>query len=111
MQEVKIGSVTSLYLICCILHIVKIKDLANSIAAGLFFPPEVFVANSGNKANGFLSVHELTNESKQPDNGSLGSENDRKLKAHLVDRSSGTQVHEEAAIKANVSIDSSVALR
>ncbi|KAI6682632.1 hypothetical protein NL676_036513 [Syzygium grande] len=109
--EVKIGSVTSLYLICCILHIVKIKDLANSIAAGLFFPPEVFVANSGNKANGFLSVHELTNESKQPDNGSLGSENDRKLKAHLVDRSSGTQVHEEAAIKANVSIDSSVALR
>ncbi|XP_010046920.2 protein TRANSPARENT TESTA 9 [Eucalyptus grandis] len=109
--EVRIGSVTSLYLICCILHIVKIKDLANSIAAGLFFPPEVFVANSGNKANGFLSVHEPTNESKQPDNESLGSENDKKLKAYLVDCSTGTQVHEEAAVKANVSIDSSVALR
>ncbi|XP_048134111.1 protein TRANSPARENT TESTA 9 isoform X2 [Rhodamnia argentea] len=108
--EVKIGSVTSLYLICCILHIVKIKDLANSIAAGLFIPPEVFVANSGNKANGFSSVHELTNESEPSDNERLGSENDS-LKAHLVDCTSGTQVHEEAAIKANVSIDSSVALR
>ncbi|KAK7265206.1 hypothetical protein RJT34_32822 [Clitoria ternatea] len=39
--------VTSLYLLCCILRIVKIKDLANTIAAALFYPLEAFTRSSG----------------------------------------------------------------
>ncbi|CAM8891940.1 unnamed protein product [Rhodiola kirilowii] len=42
-NDIQIGAVTSLYLLCCILRIVKIKDLANTIAAALFCPPEAFI--------------------------------------------------------------------
>ncbi|CAM8931590.1 unnamed protein product [Rhodiola kirilowii] len=41
-NDAPVKAVTSLYLLCCILRIVKIKDLANTIAAALFCPPEAF---------------------------------------------------------------------
>ncbi|CAL1397853.1 unnamed protein product [Linum trigynum] len=42
-NESPIAPVTSLYLLCCILRIVKMKDLANAIAAALFCPLEAFL--------------------------------------------------------------------
>lgn len=58
------SAVTSLYLICCILRMVKIKDLANVIVAALFCPLEAFVSKSGVKPNGCLSAHGLPHESE-----------------------------------------------
>jgi len=51
-------------LLCCILRIVKIKDLANTIAAALFCSPEAFIADSETKLNGYVPdhVHEPENE-------------------------------------------------
>ncbi|XP_027329410.1 protein TRANSPARENT TESTA 9-like [Abrus precatorius] len=46
-NDMQSGVVTSLYLLCCILRIVKIKDLANTIAAALFYPLEAFTNSSG----------------------------------------------------------------
>lgn len=69
-QDMQSGVVTSLYLLCCILRIVKIKDLANTIAAALFYPLEVITKGSGGKANGHLFNHGLTSESQGSDSGS-----------------------------------------
>ncbi|KAG6598900.1 Protein TRANSPARENT TESTA 9, partial [Cucurbita argyrosperma subsp. sororia] len=41
-EGIQIGAVTSLYLLCCILRIVKIKDLANTISAAFFCPLDSF---------------------------------------------------------------------
>ncbi|XLT43649.1 hypothetical protein HN873_036253 [Arachis hypogaea] len=45
-NEMQSGVVTSLYLLCCILRILKIKDLANTIVAALFYPLEAFTQSS-----------------------------------------------------------------
>ncbi|OAY83352.1 uncharacterized protein LOC109727145 isoform X2 [Ananas comosus] len=47
-----IGIATSLYLLCCILHIFKSKDLANTIAATLFCPRKLFGSNFQARPNG-----------------------------------------------------------
>jgi protein CLEC16A len=46
-NDIQSGVVTSLYLLCCILKIIKIKDLANTIAAALSYPSEAFAKSSG----------------------------------------------------------------
>ncbi|XP_045811847.1 protein TRANSPARENT TESTA 9-like isoform X12 [Trifolium pratense] len=46
-NDIQSGVVTSLYLLCCILRIIKIKDLANTIAAALFYPSEAFTKSFG----------------------------------------------------------------
>ncbi|KAK6942034.1 CLEC16A/TT9, N-terminal [Dillenia turbinata] len=66
-SETQIGAVTSLYLLCCILRIVKIKDLANTIAAALFCARETFVTIFGAKLNGYLSNHGTSKEYQPPD--------------------------------------------
>ncbi|KAK9097477.1 hypothetical protein Sjap_022974 [Stephania japonica] len=71
-----IGATTSLYLICCILRIVKTKDLANSIAVAFFCSPNDFIKTSQYTPNGNINGHELTHERRQLDNGSLGIEED-----------------------------------
>ncbi|CAN1284332.1 Protein TRANSPARENT TESTA 9, partial [Linum perenne] len=67
-NEPPIAPVTSLYLLCCILRIVKIKDLANAIAAALFCPLEAFLPYAEAKVNGHVtsnnghkSFHQLGN--------------------------------------------------
>lgn len=73
-SEIRMGAVTALYLLCCILHIVKIKDLANTIAAALFFPREAFILNPEAKINGHMSgpgLHDgpgFVHESQPPGN-------------------------------------------
>lgn len=43
--DTEIGIITSLYLLCCVLRIVKTKELASSVAAALFLTPWVFLPN------------------------------------------------------------------
>ncbi|KAE9601631.1 putative armadillo-like helical protein [Lupinus albus] len=70
-NDMQSGVVTSLYLLCCILRIVKIKDLANTIAAALFYPLEAITKSCGGKFNGHISDHGLTSESQVSDNSNL----------------------------------------
>ncbi|XP_048423754.1 protein TRANSPARENT TESTA 9-like isoform X1 [Pyrus x bretschneideri] len=65
-EGIQIGAATSLYLVCCILHIVKIKDLANTICAALFFPLDSFFPKSGAKPNGCTPFHGFAHESQPP---------------------------------------------
>ncbi|KAJ8751255.1 hypothetical protein K2173_016436 [Erythroxylum novogranatense] len=64
-NEKQIGAMTSLYLLCCILRIVKIKDLANIIAAALFCPSEAFIVGSEAKLNGYAYDHCSVLENQQ----------------------------------------------
>ncbi|XP_073117626.1 protein TRANSPARENT TESTA 9 isoform X2 [Elaeis guineensis] len=70
----QIGITTSLYLLCCILHIFKTKDLASSIAATLFYPPEVFVTKFESPPNGYVPEHRVSKELQQHDPYSLGAQ-------------------------------------
>ncbi|KAK7329730.1 hypothetical protein VNO77_23906 [Canavalia gladiata] len=66
-NDTQSGAVTSLYLLCCILRIVKLKDLANTIAAALFYPIEAFTKSSG----GFCSDGVLVQNDCSSSNFSL----------------------------------------
>ncbi|XP_058207833.1 protein TRANSPARENT TESTA 9 isoform X2 [Rhododendron vialii] len=70
----KIGPMTSLYLLCSILRIVKIKDLANLVAAALFFPIEAFMPRSEAKLNGHMPGTGFSHENHSPDNDKLSPE-------------------------------------
>ncbi|KAE9464236.1 hypothetical protein C3L33_03866, partial [Rhododendron williamsianum] len=67
-------SMTSLYLLCSILRIVKIKDLANLVAAALFFPIEAFMPHSEAKLNGHMPGTGFSHENHSPDNDKLSPE-------------------------------------
>ncbi|KAL8153457.1 hypothetical protein V2J09_011217, partial [Rumex salicifolius] len=58
-NDVQIGFSTAMYSICCILRIVKIKDLANTIAAALFCPQEAFVQMPEHNSNGDLTTSKI----------------------------------------------------
>lgn len=51
-SDTSIEAITSMYLLCSILRIVKIKDLANTIAAALFCPQQDFLPLHDAKAKG-----------------------------------------------------------
>ncbi|KAK7388154.1 hypothetical protein VNO78_22961 [Psophocarpus tetragonolobus] len=60
-NDMQCGVVTSLYLLCCILRIVKIKDMANTIAAALFYPLEAFTKSSwGFHSEGVLAQNDCS---------------------------------------------------
>ncbi|KAI3709072.1 hypothetical protein L2E82_38813 [Cichorium intybus] len=67
----KFGSVTSLYLLCSILRILKIKDMANTIAAALICSMEAILPNSEAKVNGFKGDHDESGEDDKKANESL----------------------------------------
>lgn len=69
----KFGSVTSLYLLCCILRILKIKDLANTVAVALICSIEGLLPNSEAKLNGFRADHDETHESHVDDEKPSGN--------------------------------------
>lgn len=65
-----------MYLLCCILHIVKTKDLASSIATTLFCLQECFIPKSEVKPNGCTSNLDVEYQYKDYSidvNGSKGS--------------------------------------
>ncbi|KAM5553667.1 hypothetical protein ABKV19_025751 [Rosa sericea] len=70
-KGIQMGAVTSLYLICCILRIVKIKDLSNTIAAALFCPLEAFLSKSVAEPNGYMSGYDVAHESQPPGSNNL----------------------------------------
>lgn len=92
-SNLKIGAVTSLYLLCCILRIVKIKDLANTIAAALLYPLETFAANSEVKINGYVSGNNCANESEEPLVDSVTLVNAGKLCVDIPNKATSSQVH------------------
>ncbi|XP_027919665.1 protein TRANSPARENT TESTA 9-like isoform X1 [Vigna unguiculata] len=60
-NDMQHGAAPSLYLLCCILRIVKIKDLANTIAAALFYPSKAFTNSSqGFHSDGILVQNDCT---------------------------------------------------
>ncbi|XP_072989463.1 protein TRANSPARENT TESTA 9 isoform X2 [Typha latifolia] len=67
-----ISITTSLYLLCCILHIFKSKDLASIIAATLFYPPKYFGTKYQATPNGCVPEHSLSELVQYHDHDSLG---------------------------------------
>ncbi|KAK7347776.1 hypothetical protein VNO80_22315 [Phaseolus coccineus] len=60
-NDMQDGASLSLYLLCCILRIVKIKDLANTVAAALFYPSEAFTKSyRGFHSDGVLVQNDCT---------------------------------------------------
>ncbi|XP_065848454.1 protein TRANSPARENT TESTA 9 [Euphorbia lathyris] len=96
--EIQIGSVTSLYTLCCILRIVKIKDLSNTIAASLFCPPEVFIPKSEAKLNGHLSDHNHVGDAQQTESNNV-TELDNCLKVTLPSSASSSDDHPEDSMR------------
>lgn len=71
-QDLGVGAVTSLYLLCCILRIVKIKDLANTIVAAFFFPEGSFVSLQESKVNGDATSYKIRHPpSEESSNGDM----------------------------------------
>ncbi|XP_076910280.1 protein TRANSPARENT TESTA 9-like [Bidens hawaiensis] len=72
----KFSSVTSLYLLCCILRILKIKDLANTVAAALICSIESFMPNC-EATNGFkedhVETHDKSHVNDEKPSGNLNS--------------------------------------
>ncbi|XP_047959769.1 protein TRANSPARENT TESTA 9-like isoform X1 [Salvia hispanica] len=64
-NEPSLGAVTSLYLLCCILRIVKIKDLANIVVAALLCHPEMIPEISEAKINGNMLSHASSDVASQ----------------------------------------------
>ncbi|XP_059637495.1 protein TRANSPARENT TESTA 9 isoform X3 [Cornus florida] len=92
----RIGAVTSLYLLCSILRIVKLKDLANTVVAALFWPLEAFIPTSGAKLNGHVSGSGFTHEGQQLDLDNLNLEVDSgSLGVTVSNVCSSTQIQSE----------------
>ncbi|XP_010541101.1 PREDICTED: uncharacterized protein LOC104814647 isoform X2 [Tarenaya hassleriana] len=68
-NDVLIDPITSLYLLCCVLRIVKIKDLANTTAAALFCPIEAVISSCQVKPDSDHGHESLTHGDKHQDNG------------------------------------------
>ncbi|XP_073151832.1 protein TRANSPARENT TESTA 9 isoform X2 [Henckelia pumila] len=94
-NETRTGAVTSLYLLCCILRIVKIKDLANTVAATLLCRTENFAEDVLAKINGYNLEHGSSNTCQNSNaiNHSLESE-DGSLQVKIPTPSS-SQSHPE----------------
>ncbi|KAJ8562465.1 hypothetical protein K7X08_011756 [Anisodus acutangulus] len=98
-SDTGIGTATSLYLLCCILRIVKIKDLANIVAAVLLCDIETFVPRSEAKVNGFMVNHDMPHENQDSENGGFISDSDgQSLRVLVPNISSSLNSHPEDGI-------------
>ncbi|KAL8115203.1 hypothetical protein AgCh_021873 [Apium graveolens] len=68
-HETKFDAVASLYVLCCILRIVKIIDLANTVAAALFCHIEAFTPSSEAALNGCTCGVCFAHESQEASSG------------------------------------------
>ncbi|XP_073290404.1 protein TRANSPARENT TESTA 9-like isoform X1 [Primulina huaijiensis] len=94
-NETRIGAVTALYLLCCILRIVKIKDLANTVAAALLCRTENFTEDVVAKINGYKFEY-LSSNSYQNSNANIhSSESDDGSLLVKIPTSSSSQSHPE----------------
>ncbi|EEF43020.1 protein TRANSPARENT TESTA 9 [Ricinus communis] len=99
-NEKQIDAITSLYLLCSILRIVKMKDLANTIATALFCPPELFIPKTEAKLNGHVSDHSNMNDTLKLESDSTGKV-DGCLKVTLPNSTSSSHVNPEDAVMQN----------
>ncbi|WZZ02681.1 hypothetical protein YC2023_088602 [Brassica napus] len=107
--DVSIDPITSLYLLCCILRIVKIKDLANITAATLFCPVKAFIASFLVKPNSSLAPERPRFRNGHPDNGA--EEADQQCPSNAVLREDGnSHVCSESTTK-NIFNDSDITFR
>ncbi|RDX92605.1 Protein CLEC16A-like protein, partial [Mucuna pruriens] len=110
-NDMQSGVVTSLYLLCCILRIVKIKDLANTTVAALFYPLEAFTKFSRGKINGYISDRGFTSASQEPDNDNLAKSNAECLTVNVPHSSSSHGFHLENVMSEDNYSSSNLALR
>ncbi|KAM1499923.1 hypothetical protein ACFX15_022081 [Malus domestica] len=108
-EGIQIGVATSLYLVCCILRIVKIKDLANTISTALFCPLDAFSPESGAKPNGHTSFYGFAHESQPP--GSNTKDGVGILRVDVPNMSSSPQIHPVDVTRENDYCDSHLSLR
>ncbi|KAL0308274.1 UNVERIFIED_CONTAM: protein TRANSPARENT TESTA 9 [Sesamum radiatum] len=93
-KEPSLGAVTSLYLLCCILRILKIKDLANTVAAALLYCPDIFPQNSEAELNGNMLGHGSSDAASQySDENNCTSESDARSSELSVLTSSSSLNH------------------
>ncbi|CAN4084970.1 unnamed protein product [Withania somnifera] len=76
LKDAGIGTATSLYLLCSILRIVKIKDLANIVAAILLCDIETLIPRSEAKLNGFMVNYDISHENRDIENVGFRSDSD-----------------------------------
>ncbi|XP_027363681.1 protein TRANSPARENT TESTA 9-like [Abrus precatorius] len=110
-NDMQSGVVTSLYLLCCILRIVKIKDLANTIVAALFCPLEAFTKYSRGIVNGYVSDRGFTSKREDPDDGNLAKSNAECLTVNVPHSSSFSGFHPESSTLEDSCSNSNLALR
>ncbi|ESW10756.1 hypothetical protein PHAVU_009G235200 [Phaseolus vulgaris] len=109
-NDMQSGVVTSLYLLCCILRIVKIKDLANTIVAALFYPSETFTKFSRGQVNGYASDCGFTSVSQKPDDNSAECKAEY-LTVDVPNSSSSSGLYPESVMSENNCSRSNLALR
>ncbi|CAN1284330.1 Protein TRANSPARENT TESTA 9, partial [Linum perenne] len=107
-NEPPIAPVTSLYLLCCILRIVKIKDLANAIAAALFCPLEAFLPYAEAKVNGHVTSNNGHKSFHQLGNNNTATVDE--LAGVVANLSTSSQVYPEDLVSQVDSIGSQYAL-
>ncbi|KAI5348511.1 hypothetical protein L3X38_001398 [Prunus dulcis] len=110
-EGVQIGAAISLYLVCCILRIVKIKDLANTIAAALFCPLDAVVPKFGSKPNGYTSLCAFEHESQPPDSNNLTKADAGILRVDVTNLSSSPKIHSADVPRENDCCDFHLSLR
>ncbi|XP_019442736.1 PREDICTED: uncharacterized protein LOC109347374 [Lupinus angustifolius] len=110
-NDMQSGVVTSLYLLCCILRIVKIKDLANTIAASLFYPLEAFTKSCGDKFNGHISDNGLTSKSQVSDSSNLTESDAIHSMANVPYPFSSSGFHLQSVLTQNDCSSSNLSLR
>lgn len=93
------------------MRIVKIKDLANTIAAALFCPPEAYIPNFEAKLNGFTPGHDFTHESQLPDNNTAREVDAECLRVTVSDMATSSYVHPQDLVTQNDYSGSHLALR
>ncbi|CAL8077234.1 unnamed protein product [Prunus armeniaca] len=110
-EGIQIGAAISLYLVCCILRIVKIKDLANTIAAALFCPLDAVIPKFGSKPNGYTSSCAFEHESQPPDSNNLTKADAGILRVDVTNLSSSPQIHSADVPRENDCCDFHLSLR
>lgn len=94
LQGAQISATTSLYLFCCIVRILKIKNLANTIAVALLCLLEAFTPRSEVKQNGNIFGHSFTQENHSLDKDAVDAKADNQLLKITVPTSpSSSQIH------------------
>lgn len=82
-----------MYLLCCIFRIVKIKELANIVAAALLCCAETFMPQSEAKLNGYPHSQNCPDEYQKENNSKINSEQLETGKLQLTIPNSSSASH------------------